>query len=843
MSRLTDEDAREFPAKTVEEGGVSHLGISVRQHGLITAYVMRDLLELIACPIKEELVPKAVAVLSLLHDIGKLNPLFLQKLLGAVRFDESISRWAALAKVAAGLAEVYHAQVSAIVLKALSAPTDCAKVVAAHHGVAEGAINSKLIVSPALGGKDWEEARANLARSMMAEVGIEEWPQRSRASRDVRDEQLPLWTGLVILSDWISSRQEKSVPVGEEAEVASRLLAEAGFSHPHLRTDLSFEDLFGFHPRPVQEAFVGLYQGPGVYVLEAPTGCGKTEAALGLAYEALRHGDAGGIYFALPTMLTSDRLHDRVQRTVEKIAGDRVQLIHSGAKSIRLRLGKEGDVGGSWFTTSRRAMLAPFGVGTVDQALLAFLKLRFADLRRAGLLGKAVILDEIHSYDAYTSVLIRRLIKTIGRIGGTCIILSATLTSRARQDLLGLDEDKVSPNTSPIQLTVKKGDAITTRSLESSESRQIDVRLLDAGTLDQALEEALRKARDGMQVLWIENTVHTAQEIARRLQEADGTLPVGLLHSQFRMTDREAIEDHWIPRFSPEGNELRSTSGCILVGTQVLEQSLDLDADFLITRLAPMDLLIQRAGRLWRHVGTVRPESCRSAEMLVLAFADGRAKSQLTGAEALFGASARVYQPYLLYRTKEILAARLLKGCCLEFPACVRSLIEETYDLSAPMPEEALDDVILKMREELLQHIKELSSHATGVMSMTGVRLDDEDDDPCTRYIDVAQRKVLILEEGEVTSGPDDAAGLAIWADARCVRTPAYLLKDESISLSGLYSEAPVLKALRKMRRFAGMPILILRNDGSLVNLTGEICIKIKYSKDYGVVPIVSNSL
>lgn len=78
---------------------------------------------------------------------------------------------------------------------------------------------------------------------MMAEVGIEEWPQRSRASRDVRDEQLPLWTGLVILSDWISSRQEKSVPVGEEAEVASRLLAEAGFSHPHLRTDLSFEDL------------------------------------------------------------------------------------------------------------------------------------------------------------------------------------------------------------------------------------------------------------------------------------------------------------------------------------------------------------------------------------------------------------------------------------------------------------------------------------------------------------------------------------------------------------------------------------------------------------------------
>ena len=393
------------------------------------------------------------------------------------------------------------------------------------------------------------------------------------------------------------------------------------------------------------------------------------------------------------------------------------------------------------------------------------------------------------------------------------------------------------------RLTVKKGDAIITRSLESSESRQIDVRLLDAGTLDQALEEALRKARDGMQVLWIENTVHTAQEIARRLQEADGTLPVGLLHSQFRMTDREAIEDHWIPRFNPEGNELRATSGCILVGTQVLEQSLDLDADFLITRLAPMDLLIQRAGRLWRHVGTVRPESCRSAEMLVLAFADGRAKSQLTGAEALFGASGRVYQPYLLYRTKEILAARLLRGCCLEFPACVRSLIEETYDLSAPMPEEALDDVILKMREELLQHIKELSSHATGVMSMTGVRLDDEDDDPCTRYIDVPQRKVLILEEGEVTSGPDDAAGLAIWADARCVRTPAYLLKDESISLSGLYSEAPVLKALRKMRRFAGMPILILRNDGSLVNLAGEICIKIKYSKDYGVVPIISNYL
>lgn len=487
-------------------------------------------------------------------------------------------------------------------------------------------------------------------------------------------------------------------------------------------------------------------------------------------------------------------------------------------------------------------MLAPFGVGTVDQALLALLKLRFSDLRRAGLLGKVVILDEIHSYDAYTSVLIRRLIKTIERIGGTCIILSATLTSKARQDLLGLDDDKGSPNASPIQLTVKRGDAITTRTLESPESREINVRQIDDGMLDVALEEALRKARDGMQVLWIENTVYMAQEIARRLQEADGTLPVGLLHSQFRMTDREVLEELWVPRLSPEGKALRSTSGCILVGTQVLEQSLDINADFLITRLAPMDLLVQRAGRLWRHEGTARPESCKSAEMLVLAFADGRAKNQLTGEEDLFGASARVYQPYLLYRTKEILAARLLKGCCLEFPACVRSLIEETYDLSAPMPEEAQDDGILKMREALLQHIKELSSHATGVLSMTGVRLDDEDDDPCTRYIDVPQRKVLILEEGEVTSVPDDAASFAIWADARCVRMPAYLLKDESFSLSGIYSEAPVLKALRKMRRFAGMPILILRNDGSLVNLAGEVCRKIKYSKEYGVVPIVQNS-
>ena len=389
---------------------------------------------------------------------------------------------------------------------------------------------------------------------------------------------------------------------------------------------------------------------------------------------------------------------------------------------------------------------------------------------------------------------------------------------------------------------MKRGDAITTRTLESPESREINVRQIDDGMLDVALEEALRKARDGMQVLWIENTVYMAQEIARRLQEADGTLPVGLLHSQFRMTDREVLEELWVPRLSPEGKALRSTSGCILVGTQVLEQSLDIDADFLITRLAQMDLLVQRAGRLWRHEGTARPESCKSAEMLVLAFADGRAKNQLTGEEDLFGASARVYQPYLLYRTKEILAARLLKGCCLEFPACVRSLIEETYDLSAPMPEEAQDDGILKMREALLQHIKELSSHATGVLSMTGVRLDDEDDDPCTRYIDVPQRKVLILEEGEVTSVPDDAASFAIWADARCVRMPAYLLKDESFSLSGIYSEAPVLKALRKMRRFAGMPILILRNDGSLVNLAGEVCRKIKYSKEYGVVPIVQNS-
>ena len=742
-----------------------------------------------------------------------------------------------LSTVAPGLTEVFHAEVGAAVVKALSASKSCADVINGHHGFILSKTLPKLI-SPAIGGRDWEEARAALARAMMADLHLQSWPETSRLSRDVRKEQPSLWTGLVILADWIASRQEEVIRDGDEAAVAARLLSEAGFTPLHLDRALSFHELFGFNPRPVQKSFVELYRGPGIYVLEAPTGCGKTEAALGLAYEAIRRGDSGGVYFALPTRLTSDKLYERVQSFVKQFAGDDVQLIHSGARAIQHKLGKEGEVGGTWFTTSRRALLARFGVGTIDQVLMAMLELKFSDLRRAALLGKVLILDEIHSYDAYTTVLIERLLKAIEAMGGTCIILSATLTHQARNKLLGLALEEIlggEEKNKPIQATVKQSNSVTSVSLESPQMRSITVRLLEDKALEVSLHEAIDKARAGMQVLWIENSLREAQSIYERIHAADGRVPAGLLHSQFRTLEREVLESKWTEHFGVEGRALRSEGGSILVGTQVLEQSLDIDADFLISRLAPMDLLVQRAGRLWRHADTPRPATCKEAEMFVLAEPESTTRSKLAADSENFGSSGLVYEPYLLYRTREVLKARLQAAPVLEFPECVRSLLEKVYDFQKPVAETESTEDIDRLRQKFCHTQKALADQARGVLSMTGIRADDDESEPCTRYIALAQKPVLILDEKDLDAAPEDAESLALWAEVRLVRPLAYLLAGEVFPKDGLYAERDAIKALRRLRRYADMAMLVLRENGSLVNIAGENLRNITYSMEYGV--------
>ncbi|MCK2126362.1 CRISPR-associated helicase Cas3' [Thauera aromatica] len=436
--------------------------------------------------------------------------------------------------------------------------------------------------------------------------------------------------------------------------------------------DLSFEQVFGFAPRPAQQQLIDVVAGPGVYVLEASMGLGKTEAALYVAYRLLAAGQANGIYFALPTQLTSNKIYERFNEFLRGILASecrhRSLLLHGKAWLLETEMGEEGRPGGAWFNYAKRGLLAPFAVGTIDQALMAGMNVKHGFVRAFGLAGKVVILDEVHTYDAYTSTLLTALVELLRELHCTVIILSATLSRERRQQLLGAD---VSDEAYPLISAAPRQQAASEWPVPAGDAHAVNVRLLDEP--HAALAEALERASRGQQVLWIENTVLEAQERYLDLAARAAELGVacGLLHSRFTAADRQCIEERWVNLFGKNGWQERARQGRILVGTQILEQSLDIDADFLVSRFAPTDMLLQRLGRLWRHAGAPRGAGAH-CEAWILA---PELEAAIAAPASAFGSSAHVYSPYVLCRSLEVWRAR--ESLCL--PQDIRALIEQTY--------------------------------------------------------------------------------------------------------------------------------------------------------------------
>ena len=445
----------------------------------------------------------------------------------------------------------------------------------------------------------------------------------------------------------------------------------AGFIQPQLKPGLSFRDVFDdFDPKDTQTKLFEAANQPGVYLLEAPMGLGKTEAALYSAYQLLEKKLATGIYFALPTQLTSDKIHERVNTFLTKILDDesphkQALLVHGNAWLKQFEMGEEGSPGGAWFAQGKRGILAPFAVGTVDQALMAVMNVKHGFVRTFGLAGKVVILDEVHSYDSFTGTILDALVKALRQLHCTVIILTATLTQERRGKLLDISPQAHAYPLITAQPNVGKPEEIAAQAIS-------DVLLTVGHQQEQnAIDEVLRRAEEGQQVLWIENTVKEAQALYKKLAASEIGVACGLLHSRFVKFDRAVNENTWVTHFGLDGAEARTKQGRILVGTQVLEQSLDIDADFLVTRIAPTDMLLQRMGRLWRHEKTHRPPTARR-EVWILA--PDLEKAVITP-EQTFGASANIYAPYVLCRSlavwKDITEIRL--------PGQIRELIEATY--------------------------------------------------------------------------------------------------------------------------------------------------------------------
>jgi len=450
--------------------------------------------------------------------------------------------------------------------------------------------------------------------------------------------------GLAVLSDWIGSNilhfpyRIDVMPLAEywtkyalpQAEVA---VQASGVLPPPPSRQTGMRVLFPEieEPSPLQEyvSSCEIPLGPQLFILEEATGSGKTEAALTIAHRLMAAGLAEGIFMALPTMATANAMYERLERAYQRMYDGTepasLVLAHSKrhlAARFQESLGLERQSRDQNYTSDdetassrcvtwladnrKKALLAAVGVGTVDQALLAVLPVRHQSLRLLGLGRSALIVDEVHAYDPYMHTLLRNLLRFHAAQGGSAVLLSATLPRKTRLELansfgqaLGCSPFSLEKTDYPLatHVSFRSAAEVLIKSRSNTERTVITEMVHEEATVEERLRLALRS---GQCACWIRNTVDDAVIAYRRLAKDLGDENVILFHARFAMGDRLAIEANVLRLFGPK-SKLEDRAGKILVATQVVEQSLDLDFDFMVSDLAPVDLLIQRAGRLHRH--------------------------------------------------------------------------------------------------------------------------------------------------------------------------------------------------------------------------------------------------
>ena len=585
-----------------------------------------------------------------------------------------------------------------------------ARAVAAHHGSfpSDADVGWRVAVREVGRAPAWRAARGALVDLLSALTKIRERPLPDAAASEGNWAFFSALAGLTSVADWVGSMAEVFVyeaPSDIEAyahrsrERARMSLERVGFRAPLRTKPLSFSSLFGFPPRPLQEAMESLVATtppPLAIVVEAPMGEGKTEAALFVAHALAAAGVHDGVYIGLPTQATANQMFERLAAFLERTRPDQrtnLQLLHGEAvfqTRVRQLLqavyspmphGSEAATSGGlvsehWFLSKKRALLAPFGAGTVDQALLAVLHTRHAFVRQLGLAGKTVVFDEVHAYDAYTSTILDRLLAWLGTLGASVVILSATLPSTRRRALLeayagrALDfgHTPAYPRVSAITRDARPVVATSIGTERASTIVSLTWLPDDPAPLRALVVEQLQVG-GALGILC--NTVRRAQETyagLRALRDA-GALPrdtvLLLLHARFPSEDRQRLEQRLIASI---GKGAARPSRMIVVGTQVLEQSLDIDFDRLVTDLAPVDLVLQRAGRLHRHSIAARPRGAEKPALTIIAPEGDPKTVPLDDVGA-------VYERYVLRRSLILLRERET----IALPADIEPLVEAVY--------------------------------------------------------------------------------------------------------------------------------------------------------------------
>jgi CRISPR-associated helicase Cas3/CRISPR-associated endonuclease Cas3-HD len=715
---------------------VQHLVDSADVGGLVWEWLpihVRNLIEQ-ALPVSARDGRTLLRWLAGVHDIGKCSPPFASKMPALA---ESMREHGfVFPRDTTDFGKAPHGLVGQVVLGAWlqerhgfgrPTATSYAVVVGGHHGTPPSLLNLRAARRNRnwIGQGTWAEVQTEILDTMAVYVGA--------------DTLLPAWahaplsptvqavlTGAVIVADWLASNTELFPYQAEDqaarVEDAWRSLGlpapwRADTPPADLADHLAarFPHLSAFQPRPVQQLAIEAAQAvesPALLIVEAAMGTGKTEAALLAAEVLAARFECGGVYVALPTMATSDAMFGRVQDWIENLAGsgptstylahgkaglnDRFNLVRQRrASSIYdedMPLQKVEARVLSWLTGRKKGVLANMVVGTIDQLLFSALQAKHLALRHLAFAGKVVVIDEAHAADDYMRMYLTRSLEWLAAYGVPVVLLSATLPWSQRKELadayrrgLGAGPVAIAADAPyPALTSVSATDVTVTSPTAAAEAtHEIEVRCLDddLATLATTVAELLA---DGGCAAVIRNTVGRAQETARYLRERLGDTEIVLHHSRFAATHRARKEATLREQLGHDGSHRPRRQ--IVVGTQVLEQSLDVDFDVMVTDLAPVDLLLQRTGRLHRHQRgsdeAGRPPALRTPRL----FVTGVTEWSEDGLPTPDRGACTVYGLSRLLRAAAVLDLDPIEARSLRLPTDIRGLVERAYAEAIPGP-------------------------------------------------------------------------------------------------------------------------------------------------------------
>lgn len=710
-----------------------------------------------------------------LHDLGKATPAFQSKV------TDVMARLRASGMDAAPEpGDLHHGDIGllplSVALQDLGFPQTqaiaLARAVTGHHGQfptnatglpPRGHSRRQLGQNPR-----WEQARQQILQELTALFGGGEALAAARTDPPQDHGRTMLLAGLTSVADWVGSMDTvftyeappSCLPSYWTVALSRAQLAleSAGIRPIQRPPHRTFAELFpGYTPWPLHlaaEQVANRLAGPSLVVVEAPMGEGKTEASLLLGSAAEARADALGLYMGLPTQATANQMLGRIQAflararprekvnlllahgeaaLVERFQQLRLAAIYDRSGGTAGRSAPEGSVRAEgWFLSKKRVLLADHAVGTIDQTLLSVMLVPHGFVRLFGLAGKTVILDEIHAYDTYTGTLLEELLGWLAALGASVVLLSATLPRSKKEALVlafqrGLGLPAAPPPLAPYPRLTFTSNAGTDALHFSPRGRPVAPSLEWMGPdVEQVVLRALESSEPGGCVGIIFNTVARAQQAHDFLRKTRPDLEHRLLlHARLLPEERnrrEQLLERWL---GPERRTSERPERAIILGTQVLEQSLDVDFDVLFTDLAPVDLLLQRAGRLFRHDRGNR-HAARSQPRLVVLCPEGDTRQDLDEL-------AVMYPEILLRHTLDA----LLDRTTIRLPEEIEPLVEQVYQqASRSPPEDPYQAAFIKhqgirVQQELLARQKVLQSpvHEDDIFGALQVFL-DEDDDP-----------------------------------------------------------------------------------------------------------------